>query len=249
MTGGFAFKAKSCAASSQFLARLPEFEQREILRLGKVVTLAADDSIYNYGDAVKHLYFPFDAVFSTTSLMEDGSSAEISLTGCEGVAGVFAAFNEQSSRYWTSTLIGGDALKVEIAALQNLLRDNDLLHGDLLEAYRNLINQISQRAVCNGRHSLAERFCFWLLLVHDRTRRDEILLTHETIAKKLGARRAGVTNIAGSLQAEKVIAYSRGAITILDRPKLEKMSCECYQSTQIALNQNKIQPPSNSNAI
>ena len=218
------------------LDSLPEIERREIFSLAKIDNLAAEETIYEYGDAVKCLYFPLNSVFSTTTIMEDGSSAEISLTGREGVAGVFAAFNEQPSRYWTSVLIGGEAVRIEISSLRrNLLVESELLQTSLLESYRSLMEQISQRAVCNGRHSLAQRFCFWLLLVHDRAGTDEIALTHETIARKLGARRAGITNVAGTLQAADAIAYSRGTIKILNRRKLEKESCECYFSISNAL--------------
>ncbi len=218
--------------SNQVLALLPETVRREILQLGKTVRVDHEDSIYNFGDAVKYLYFPSDAVFSTTSLMEDGSSAEISLTGCEGIVGVFSAFNEQTSRYWTSVLIGGEALKVEVAAIRSLIAESEALSTALLQAYRNLTAQISQRAVCNGRHSLAERFCCWLLLVQKCANSNELPLTHETIAKKLGARRAGITNVAGTSQTAEAISYSRGTITILDRARLEKMSCECYGTIQ-----------------
>lgn len=215
-------------SGNSILDNLSEIESREIFSLGKIVSLTADDSIYEYGDVAKCVYFPFDAVFSTTSLMEDGSSAEFNLTGSEGLVGVFAAFNEQISRHWTSVLIKGDALRVEISALRHVLEESGELQAALLNSYRRTMAQISQRAVCNGRHSLSERFCFWLLLVHDRVRANEITLTHETIAKKLGARRAGVTNVAGTLQNDNIISYSRGTINILDRPKLEKHACECY---------------------
>lgn len=220
---------------NSILDLLPEIERREIFSLGKIVNARAEETIYHFGDPVTHLYFPVGAVFSTVSLMEDGSSAEVSLTGSEGLIGIFAAFNEQPSRYWTSVLIGGDAVKIEITALRNVLRESRLLQAALLASSRNLMSQISQRAVCNGRHSLAERFCFWLLLVHDRAQSDEIVLTHETIARKLGARRAGVTNVAGALQNAGAIIYNRGIIKIINRAQLEKQSCECYAAVQIAL--------------
>jgi CRP-like cAMP-binding protein len=227
---GRSLENKDFLRGNSVLDALSEIESREVFSIGKIVALAADEPIYDYGDVVKHLYFPLDAVFSTTSLMEDGSSAEFNLTGNEGVAGVFAAFNEQVSRHWTSVLLKGDAVKVEVAALRSLIEESDELQAALLTVYRQTIAQISQRAVCNGRHSLSERLCFWLLLVHDRVRADEIALTHETIAKKLGARRAGITNVAGTLQNEEIISYSRGTIKILNRPKLEKNACECYQA-------------------
>ena len=220
---------------NSILDLLPEIERREIFSFGRIITLANEETIYHFGDSITHLYFPLSATVSTTSLMEDGSSAEVSLTGSEGLIGVFAAFDNQPSRYWTSTLIGGEAIKVEITALQKVLSESSELQTALLDYSRNLMAQISQRAVCNGRHSLAERFCFWLLLVHDNAKNDEISLTHETIARKLGARRAGITNVAGALQLAETISYNRGTIKIINRRRLEDESCECYAAIQNAL--------------
>ncbi|MEP6923779.1 MAG: Crp/Fnr family transcriptional regulator [Pyrinomonadaceae bacterium] len=226
----------SVSRGNSILDLLPEIERREIFSLGKVICVAAEETIYHFGDPITHLYFPLNSAFSATSLMEDGSSAEVSLTGHEGVIGFFAAFNEQqSARYWISVLTSGEAVKVELANIRHLFAESKKLQSALLASSRNLMCQISQRAVCNGSHSLAERFCFWLLLVHDRAKTDEIVLTHEVIARKLGARRAGITNIAGMLQIAKVIAYNRGTIRIINRWGLEKESCECYAAVQNAL--------------
>lgn len=216
---------------------LSEGEKNLLLAVTRQVRLDAEESIYEFDDAIRHVYFPLDTVFSTCSLMEDGSSAEIALTGRDGVVGVSAAFDAQNSRNWTSALIAGRALRLEISILQDLVRDNNNLRFAFFDFYRRLMTQISQRAVCNGRHTLMQRFCFWLLLVHDRAQTDEIPLTHEIIARKLGARRAGITNIAGTLQEIGAIAYSRGMIRIQNRKLLEREVCECYCAIKSILNQ------------
>ena len=53
-------------------------------------------------------------------------------------------------------------------------------------------------------------------------------MTHEFLGHMLGVRRVGVTNAAQALQTRKLIGYSRGHITVLDRPQMEKRVCECY---------------------
>jgi CRP-like cAMP-binding protein len=217
------------------LDSLSETERREILSHAKIARFAAEELIYDYGDVVDYIYFPLSAVFSTAILMENGSSAEISLTGSEGIIEIFAAFDEQPARHWTSVLLAGSAIKVETAFIRNMLRQSNALKSAFLKIYRNLAAQVSQRAVCNGRHNIAERFCFWLLLVQDRAKTDEIALTHEIIARKLGARRAGITNVAGNLQTAGIIAYNRGTIKILNRKALEKQTCECYFAIQNSL--------------
>jgi CRP-like cAMP-binding protein len=111
--------------------------------------------------------------------------------------------------------------------------EKSLLQGEeplkaLLKTYRSLIVQLSQRCVCNTRHTIMERLCCWLLMIHDRVGGNNLSLTQEMIASRVGARRAGITVAAGMLQAMKAIAYRRGQLHIQDRPVLERTVCECY---------------------
>ncbi|MBC7796017.1 MAG: Crp/Fnr family transcriptional regulator [Pyrinomonadaceae bacterium] len=215
---------------------LSKTECRNLFELSKIIEFDVDSTVYEYGDSVKHLVFPIDAVFSTSTLMEDGSSAETSLIGSEGAIGIQAIFDSDfTARQWTNVLIAGRALKVEVSILKREIARNERLRLSLLEFYLQLMAQVSQRAVCNGRHSLAQRFCFWLLLVQDRVKSNEIALTHELIAKKLGARRAGITNVAGDLQSANAIKYTRGIIRIVNRQIIKNESCECYQAVANAL--------------
>jgi hypothetical protein len=91
-----------------------------------------------------------------------------------------------------------------------------------------LITQMSQTAVCNRHHSIDQQLCRWLLLSMDRLPSNKLVMTQELIANMLGVRREGVTDAAGRLQRLGAIEYCRGHITILDRPLLEQMCCECY---------------------
>jgi CRP-like cAMP-binding protein len=106
------------------------------------------------------------------------------------------------------------------------------MHGELqlllLRYTQALITQMSQTAVCNRHHSVDQQLCRWLLLSLDRLPSNQLVMTQELIANMLGVRREGVTDAAGKLQKLGVIQYARGQITVLDRPHLEKLSCECY---------------------
>jgi len=114
----------------------------------------------------------------------------------------------------------------------NILKREFALGGHLqhlsLRYTQALITQMAQTAVCNRHHALDKQLCRWLLLSLDRLQSSELLMTQELIANMLGVRREGVTEAAGKLQAAGVIHYSRGKITVLDRPKLEQRVCECY---------------------
>lgn len=229
-------KNGNLTCGNSILDSLSKTECRNLFELSKIIELNVDSNVYEYGDNVTHLIFPIDAVFSTSTLMEDGSSAETSLIGNEGAIGIQAIFDSDfTARQWTNVLIAGRALKVEVSVLKRETAGNERLRVSLLEFYLQLMAQVSQRAVCNGRHSLAQRFCFWLLLVQDRVKSNEIALTHELIAKKLGARRAGITNVAGDLQSANAINYTRGIIHIVNRRIIKSESCECYQAIANAL--------------
>ena len=67
-------------------------------------------------------------------------------------------------------------------------------------------------------------------MTQDRARSDSFHVTHEFLSYMLGVRRAGVTNSAGELHAAGLIRYSRGAVDVIDREGLERISCSCYRS-------------------
>jgi len=110
---------------------------------------------------------------------------------------------------------------------QEFGRHGELLHI-LLRYTQSLLTQMSQTAVCNRHHTLDQQLCRWLLLSLDRLSGNRLDMTQELIANMLGVRREGVTDAAGKLQKLGVIRYARGKIVVLDRPQLERLSCECY---------------------
>jgi len=121
----------------------------------------------------------------------------------------------------------GDGFRVQSEWLQTEFNQAPVLHL-FLRYTQALITQMVQTAACNRHHSLDQQLCRWLLLSLDRLPSNELSMTQELIANMLGVRREGVTEAAGKLQAAGLIEYSRGKITVLDRPKLEARVCECY---------------------
>ena len=209
--------AKMLGASPQYLASRIE-----------LVNLSVDKAIYTEGDEIEFAYFPIDSLISSISILEDGATVEISMIGREGMAGISAILGSGATRLWVRVSVGGSAIRLPAAVLQELFAENDEIMKAVLAGYRSLIAQISQRSVCNVRHSVSERFITWLLMVHDRLGNKNLKLTQEMIASRLGARRAGITVAAGLLQAQGAIEYQRGQLHIMDRLVLEKAACECY---------------------
>jgi CRP-like cAMP-binding protein len=164
--------------------------------------------------------------------MEDGTTLETSMIGCEGLVGISAILGSGFSKHWSWVLISGEAVQIEARQLDRLLVRNENALKRFLSCYRELVTQVSQRSVCNIRHSLLERLCCWLLMIHDRVGNINLRLTQELMASRVGARRAGVTVAAGLLQEMRAIEYRRGQLHILNRDLLEEVACECYSIMQ-----------------
>jgi CRP-like cAMP-binding protein len=194
----------------------------------RVVKLAFNDIIYEYGDTIHEVYFPLDSIVSSLAIMEDGTTIEISMVGKESVIGLSALLGGGTARHWTRMCIGGSLAKISTAALDHAFTTNANAVKHIMRAYGSLVTQVSQRAVCNARHTVLERLACWLLMVHDRVGGDNLRLTQEAIASRLGARRAGITVAAGMLQSIRAIEYRRGQLHIRDRMGLEEAVCECY---------------------
>ena len=160
--------------------------------------------------------------------MKDGASAEIAVVGNEGAVGVALFMGGETTPSRAIVQSAGFAYRLTGGRLkQEFNRHGQMLHI-LLRYTQSLITQMAQTAVCNRHHSVDQQLCRWLLLSLDRLSSDRLKMTQELIANMLGVRREGVTLAAGKLQEQGVIRYSRGQITVLDRPELERLCCECY---------------------
>ena len=200
----------------------------ELLQELRLVSLSVNQVLYEQGDKIEFLYFPLDSVVSGLAIMEDGTTIETAMVGCESVVGISTILGSALSRQWVWVTVAGNAVQLDSKFLDRLLVQNEAALRALLSCYRLLITQVSQRCVCNTRHTIMERLCCWLLMIHDRTGGNDLSLTQEMIASRVGARRAGITVAAGMLQAMKAIEYRRGQLHITNREVLERTVCECY---------------------
>ena len=194
----------------------------------KVVSFERNQVLYEQGDTIDYVYFPLDSVVSSLAIMEDGTTMETLMVGREGLVGVSAILGSGRSRQWFWALVSGSAIQLEARFLDALLVRNENALKAFLRFYHSTITQVSQRCVCNTRHTVLDRLCCWLLMLHDRVGDSNLRLTQEVIASRLGARRAGITVAAGVLQAMHAIEYRRGQLHITDRAVLERAVCECY---------------------
>jgi CRP-like cAMP-binding protein len=210
------------------LSSLSTEDYRHLVPTLERVAFGLGDVIYEPGAHLDYLYFPTSCVVSLLYTMENGSTAEMGLTGNDGVVGIALFLGGQTMPNRAVVQIGGGAFRMKVATLKEEFARGGPLQNLLLRYTQALLSQISQTAVCNRLHPVESRLCRWLLLSHDRVKSDELRMTQEFIANMLGGRRESVTVAAGRLQDAGLIHYSRGQIRILSRQGLEAAVCECY---------------------
>ena len=214
---------------NNLLAQLPHDEFHRIEPFLELVPLPLGKVLYESGDTLRHIYFPLDCIVSLLYVMQSGSSAEISVVGNEGIVGVALFMGGESTPSRAIVQSGGVGYRLPAQRLKDEFNRHGALMHLLLRYTQALITQMAQTAVCNRHHSIDQQLCRWLLLSLDRLRGNKLLMTQELIANMLGVRREGVTEAAGKLQKQGVIEYKRGHISVLNRHKLEQLSCECYE--------------------
>jgi hypothetical protein len=213
---------------NHLLAVLPSSEFLELRPYLTTVRLNAKTRLAEPHRPIEAVYFPLDAVISVQAVGENDDVVEVGSVGCEGMAGLPVFFGAGGSTSRIMVQIGGEAERMEAAVLQREVSRNDAFRR-LLQLYaQGFMTQIAQSTACNRLHAAEERLARWLLICRDRLGRDDIPITHETMAVMLGVRRATVTEAAGSLQRDGLIRYRRGIVSIVDRQRLEAACCECY---------------------
>jgi CRP-like cAMP-binding protein len=213
---------------NHLLAALPAAVQARVFLHLKRVPMPLGKVIYESGAALQHVYFPTDCIVSLLYLLENGASAEISVVGNDGLIGIALFMGGETTPSRAIVQSAGHAYQLAGPILKDEFHNNADMQLLLLRYTQSLITQMAQTAVCNRHHSLDQQLCRWLLLSLDRLRSNQLTMTQELIANMLGVRREGVTEAAGKLQRLGAIHYQRGQITVLDRPMLESLCCECY---------------------
>lgn len=220
---------EDCTPQQNYLlAALSGDVQQRLFSHLEPITLPLGQVLYESGETMRHVYFPTDSIISLLNVMQSGASAEICVVGNEGLVGISLFMGGENTPSRAVVQRAGHAFRLP----GQRLKDEFNRHGELLVLMlrytQALITQMAQIAVCNRHHSIDQQLCRWLLLSLDRQSGNQLTMTQELIANMLGVRREGVTEAAGKLQRQGVIEYSRGHITVLDRPRLEQLTCECY---------------------
>jgi CRP-like cAMP-binding protein len=214
---------------NHLLGAIPETEWERFAPHLTAVNLGLGEVIYESGSNQPHVYFPTDSIISLLYVLENGSSAEIAIVGNEGLVGIALFMGGATTPSRAVVQSAGKAYCMKA----RWILDEFILARSVQQLFlrytQALLTQMAQTAVCNRHHSVDQQLCRWLLMSLDRLPSNELRMTQELIGDMLGVRREGVTQAAGKLQHAGVIEYRRGRIRVLDRPRLERMACECYQ--------------------
>jgi CRP-like cAMP-binding protein len=184
--------------------------------------------LYAGGETIRYVYFPDDGLISLLIVMEDETVREIGIIGNEGVLGAAVALGMKTTLTRALVQLPGSAMRMKAGALREELERGGALPSVLRRYSHALFTQVSQSAACVSSHEVDKRLSRWLLMTHDHAPGDEFEMKHEFMATMLGVTRSVVTRAAGRLQKEKLIRYTRGRVTVLERDRLEAAACECY---------------------
>lgn len=213
---------------NQLLAALPPEGLAQLAKHLEPIQLRLGEILCAPGQQQPWVYFPDGAIVSLLYVMENGSSAEIAIVGNDGLLGVSLFMGGGTTLSSAVVQSAGPAQRMRGDVLRRAFEAGGELQHLLLRYTQALITQMGQTAVCNRHHSIDQQLCRWLLMSLDRLPSNQLIMTQDLIANMLGVRREGVTEAAGKLQHAGAIHYHRGHIEVLDRRRLETLSCECY---------------------
>jgi CRP-like cAMP-binding protein len=221
-------KSQPPPIQNHLLAALPREVYKRLIPHLETVRLPFMEILYESGEPIEYVYFPNEGLISLLVVMEGETFREVGLIGNEGMLGTAVVLGMNTTPIRALIQMPGSAMRLKAEALRDELKGGGAIQNVLQRYSHALFTQVSQSAACVSSHAVDKRLSRWLMMTHDRAPGDEFEMKHEFMAMMLGVTRSVVTRAAGHLQNEKMIRYTRGQVTILDRSRLEATACECY---------------------
>jgi len=215
--------------ANRLLASLPRADLARLVPELEHVDLALGQTLHEPGHRQEHFYFPITCIVSLLGVLQNGDSAEVSLTGREGGVGLGLVLGGGTTLTVATVQSAGTALRWKSSALRREMKRGGVVQRMLLRYIQAVWTQTAQSALCNRHHTLEQQLCRWLLLSLDRIDGNVLRMTQQLIANMLGVRRERLTLVAKRMQANGWISYRHGMIVVRDRARLEAKVCECYE--------------------
>jgi len=216
------------SSHNRLLAALPSGVRQRFLANCDYVALTLNDILAEAGERIRHVYFPTSGFISVIVTLDNGAHLEVGIVGNEGMLGSSLMLGMSVSPQQAIVQGKGNALRMSVAAFRRHCRENAKLRQRFAHYVYVSMRQLAQMSACTRYHQVEARLARRLLMIRDCVGANELHLTHEFLASTLGVRRVGITQAARALQAQGLIRYRRGDITIVDGAGLETRSCECY---------------------
>jgi CRP-like cAMP-binding protein len=214
--------------ANRLLGLLPSKDYARLRPHLHPIPLEYRQSLYRAHKPIEFVYFIETGVGSLVNTMANGQASEVGTIGNEGIVGLPLVLGDDRAPTSVYIQVPGAGLRMTATRFKKELARSASMRTVMLHYAHAFFNQVAQSAACNQFHSIEQRCCRWMLMTHDRMHSDEFLLTQEFLAMMLGVQRTGVTAAAGGLQRAGLIRYKRGNVTIIDRRRLIRRSCECY---------------------
>jgi len=219
---------EACLRWNLLLIDLPASDAKHVLERSYRVRLDRMTTLMTPGSPINHVYFPETGALSELILMDDGSAVEIDVIGFEGMAGWPAVFGDQISATWVVCQTSGLFLQLPWTAFAEEVDRSPELHRRLHHHAASVVGQRAISAACDRHHDVVARCARHLLAARDLGLNDEMAVTHEFLALRLGVQRPTVTVALAELQRLGAIEHRRARVTVLNRSNLEQIACECY---------------------
>jgi CRP-like cAMP-binding protein len=224
----------AAAVGNQLLARLAPSLLADLKPHLEPVVLARRQFLFRAGEPLKTVYFPDSAIVSLVVRLASGQTLDVGFVGREGVAGT-AIFPGITAMPCDGLVqVAGRARQIRAALLREAVIGDASLWAAVQRVEQLLLARSVQMSVCNVFHSAEQRCIRSLLVFADLVGPGPIPVTHESLASVVGVRRPTVTRVLQSLARAGLVHEQRGRVSILDRPALESVCCECYDVMRVA---------------
>lgn len=191
------------------------------------VSLVLRQEIFRAGEPINHVVFPDSGILSIVAEIEEGRF-EVGMAGREGIVGLPLLLNVDRTPHTALVQGVGQGWQIGAQHIRAAMEASSSLRSLLMRYVHTYIVQITQTAYANAGYEVAPRLGRWILMTHDRTEGDELVLTHEFMATMLGSRRSGVTFAVQSLEGKGLIKATRGRISVRNRTGLEELAGNAY---------------------